>query len=160
VPVLDDETATLMRGGCALIIGAVAPDGRPHALRGWGIEVLVEEPLRVRVLVDAHETEAIDHLAEGRPVAVTVADVTTLRSVQFKGRSAGIEAATEDAPDVMARYVDQFFADIAATDGIARSLLERFVPDPAALVALVLDVDEQFDQTPGPGAGRSVGADR
>jgi hypothetical protein len=156
VPVLDDETAALLDGGCALILGCVSDDGRPHAVRGWGIEVLDGESLRLRILLDRHEEEAVAHLATGRAVAVTVADVTTLRSVQFKGSSGGVVPAPAEAPDTMARYVDQFFDDIVATDGTSRAALERFTPDPTELVAVLVDVREQFDQTPGPGAGRSV----
>ena len=153
---LDDETAALLGGGCALILGSVSPDGRPHAVRGWGIDALDGEPLRLRILLDRHEEEAIANLGPGRAVAITVADVTTLRSVQFKGSSGGVVPAPDEAPETMALYVDQFFHDIESTDGTPRAALERFTPDPAELVAVLVDVAEQFDQTPGPGAGRSV----
>jgi hypothetical protein len=158
VPVLDHETAALLTGGSALIVGAVDPGGMPHALRGWGLDVLEHEPLRVRVLLDAHEHEAIGCLAPSRPVAVTAADVPTLRSVQLKGRSAGVDAAVPDDAARLHRYVDMFFGDIVATDGTPRAVLERIVPDATALVALTVAVDDRFDQTPGPGAGRSVEA--
>lgn len=159
VHVLDDETASLLDGGCALILGCVSDDGRPHALRGWGVQPLHDDGLRLLVLLDSHDEEAVSYLAAGRAVAVTVADVTTLRSVQFKGSSCGVVPAPSDASQTMARYVDQFFDDIVATDGIPRAALERFTPDPADLVGVLIEVREQFDQTPGPGAGRSV-ADR
>jgi hypothetical protein len=158
VPVLDHETAALLTGGGALIVGAVDPRGLPYALRGWGLDVLEHDPLRVRILLDAHEHEAIDCLAPSRPVAVTAADVRTLRSVQLKGRSHGVDAAGPHDAARVDRYVDMFFGDIVATDGTPRAVLERILPDTAALVALTVAVDDHFDQTPGPSAGRSVDA--
>lgn len=153
---LDHETAALLGGGCALIVAAVDADGGPHALRGWGVHVVGDDPLVLHVLLDAHERDAIGHLDRSRPVAVTAADVRTLRSVQLKGRSGGIEPATADDAGRLARYVDAFFGDIEATDGTPRSVLSRLLPDPAELVRLAVEVDDRFDQTPGPSAGRPV----
>ena len=48
---LADDTAALLEAGSALIVGTVAPDGEPHALRGWGADVLSRDPCRVRVLI-------------------------------------------------------------------------------------------------------------
>ena len=74
---LDHETAALLRGGCALIVGAGDPGGMPHALRGWGIDVLEDDPLRVRVLLDPPEHDAIGHARcsthQGPLVAIAIA---------------------------------------------------------------------------------------
>jgi hypothetical protein len=152
--VLDPETIELLEAGSALIIGTVTPDGVPHACRGWGLEVDTAQPGRVRILIDSEATQALANLEQGRPVAVTAADVRTLRSVQLKGASAGIQAAGPDDLERMARYTAAFYDDIVATDGTPLTVLRRLTPD--EVVAVQIDVTDQFDQTPGPDAGRAV----
>ena len=78
--------------GLLPIVGTVGPDGEPHAARGWGITVPTTPSTTVRLLVDADDADGLRHLADGGAVAVTGADVPTLRSVQLKGRSLGRRA--------------------------------------------------------------------
>jgi hypothetical protein len=156
IEVLDDHTTALLEAGSALIVGTVSPDGHPHATRGWGLDVISTDPRRVRLLLDASADEAISHLAPGRPVAVTAADVVSLRSVQIKGTSLGVGPAGEGDGERARRFADAFFDDIVATDGTPREVLERLVPDEYRPVTI--DVADVFDQTPGPDAGRSVSA--
>lgn len=154
---VDPETVTLLQGGSALIVGAVAVDGAPYAARGWGLDVVGEAPCRVRLLVDAADDRLVELLGRGRPVAVTAADVVSLRSVQLKGTSQGVEPSDDPADrDRLGRYVDAFYADIEATDGTSRAVLDRLTPDD--VLAVGIEVADVFDQTPGPGAGRAVGS--
>jgi hypothetical protein len=156
--VLSDELAAFLEGGCALIVGTVGSDGRPHSGRAWGIEVLDAEAGRLRLLLDAADGPTLANLAGEDPrLACTGADVRTLHSRQLKGRSLGTEPAAGADRARAARYCAAFFADIEATDGQPRELLEQIVP--AAYVACTVQVDALYDQTPGPGAGAAVGGD-
>jgi hypothetical protein len=120
--------------------------------------VLPGDDLRVRLLIPAEDQTAIEHLAPGGRVAITGGDVTTLRSIQLKGRSLGIEPATETDQARARLYTDAFFTDVETTDQIDRSVLARL--EPAGYVACLVEVDDLYDQTPGPGAGVSMRANR
>jgi hypothetical protein len=149
--VVDDETARFLEGGCSLIVGAVGPDGAPYATRAWGLDILDGPGFRVRLLLPAGDVLA----AEGTGArAVTAADVRTFRSVQLKGHACGIEATTDEHRRRAARFCDAFFAEITATDGTSRALLDRFVP--ADFAVCHLDIEHIYDQTPGPRAGAPV----
>ena len=157
----EPEIAAFLGGGRAFIVATVGEANEPHATRGWGLE-LVDEPRidggrarRVRLLLDADDVCALEHVRRGRRVAITAADVRTLRSVQLKGRTVGLEVAGADDDARAARYCDAFFADITAIDGIQRGVLDRLVPSRYA--ACAVDVEELYDQTPGPGAGAPLG---
>ena len=152
----DPETKAFLEGGCSLIVGTVGPDGEPHAGRGWGLEVLDDgDVATVRLLLDAADSVAIGHLADGGAVAITAADVPTLRSVQLKGVATGTDALTDADVEKGDRYTDDFFEDIHRTDGTPRDLLERFRP--VGYLPCAIEVRERYDQTPGPGAGERVG---
>lgn len=148
------EIVEFLEGGCGLIVGTVAPDGEPYATRGWGLTALPGDGPRLRLLLAANDPVAIEHLAPGGRIAITGADVPTLRSMQVKGHSLGVEEAT-DADRARARaFMDAFFGDIVATDAFKRSLVDRL--EPADFVACVVLVEALYDQTPGPEAGASM----
>lgn len=154
----DDETTAFLMSGCALIIGTVRADGEPHAGRGWGLDVTVDTDDRaeVHLLLDADDATTIELAAAGGAMAITAANVRTLRSVQMKGRSLGL-AAPEAGDDERAhRYIDQFFTDIVDTDGTSPELLAKF--QPRGFVACSVEIVERYDQTPGPGAGAPIPA--
>ncbi|MFI5043651.1 MAG: pyridoxamine 5'-phosphate oxidase family protein [Acidimicrobiales bacterium] len=155
---LDAEMTTFLEGGSALIVGTVDPDGVPHACRAWALDVVAAEPGRLRLLLDAHDLRARENLAAGAQVAVTAADVLTLRSVQLKGTSLGEEPMPDNVDERVARYTGSFYDDIETTDGTPRRVLERLTP--GAVVAVGLTVGELYDQTPGPSAGQRVGDER
>ena len=153
----DEETRAFLESGCGLIVGTVAPDGAPHAGRGWGLDVLdAGTPARVRLLIDVDDDRTIAHVAAGSAIAVTATDVRTLRSIQLKGRSIAPEVLTAEDEARAGRYVESFFADVHAIDNVRWELFEHFMP--SGYVACTFEAHERYSQTPGPGAGARVEA--
>lgn len=151
---IDEATRAFLERGCATIVGTASADGTPHAQRGFACAVV--DPTTVRLLLDDTDDVLRGHLDAGGRIAVTATDVPTLRSVQIKGRVRAVEDEPT-AADLARRdaQADVVFGDIEATDFYPRPLAERMVP-PGYLVA-VIEVEELFDQTPGPSAGVRVG---
>ena len=146
--VLDDEMVRFLEGGCALIVCTFDADGDPYASRAWGFTVLCADgEVRGRLLVTP------DVLAEGR-IAITATDVSTLRSLQLKGRIVGVEPMSEADVAKFEQYTNAFIDDIVRTDQFPRDLVER--GRPTELVVCTVLVDELYNQTPGPRAGTSV----
>jgi hypothetical protein len=148
--VFDAEQKAFLETGCALIVGTALPDGLPHAARGWGLSVL-PSPGQVRLLLALGDSTTVERVAAGARIAVTATSVRTLRSLQLKGTARSVEPATTEDRARADRYCDDFFTDIAETDGVDRAITERIVP--ASYLACTIVVDQLFDQTPGPGAG-------
>jgi hypothetical protein len=151
-------TIALLHSGCALLVGTVTPDGEPVATRGWGCTLLDVEstPARLRLLLGIDDASGIAHVERGSAVAITGTSVRTLHSVQMKGHV--VEIAPESPADeqVCHQYTEDFYAAVADTDGTPRALLDHLTP--TGLVAWTVEIDELFDQTPGPGAGSAVGS--
>ena len=152
---IDRATVDLLEGGSALTIGTVRSDGVPHAARAWGLDLLAHDPMRVRVLLDAHEAGTIENLEAGASVAVTATSVPTFHSVQLKGTSRGVTETADGDAERFSGYTQAFYADIEAADRTPRQLVERL--SPGDLVVVELDITDVYDQTPGPGAGRELG---
>ena len=148
---LTADTVRFIEGGCALIVGGVHPDGSPYATRGWGAQVLDPERGRLRLLLSSLDDTAAELLRDGRPIAITGADVPTLRSMQLKGTASAIEPGTDEDRARSAAYQEAFFRDIEQTDGTPYEVVH--LVRPPDVIACLLEVREGFDQTPGPGAG-------
>ena len=143
----------LVGAGASLVAGTVAADGEPRATRAWAAWVVDERTRRMRVVMGADDQVSVDNLENGR-FALTGADVRTLRSLQLKGRVVRTEPATPEDVQLVADHSGAFFRAVHETDGMPIALLERLLP--ATVVAVEFEVEEMFDQSPGPGAGAVV----
>jgi hypothetical protein len=74
-----------------------------------------------------------------------------MESIQVKGRATAVEAPSEADLAAHVEYREDFFRLLQESDGTPRHLLDRLVP--AGFVAVEVDIEEQYDQTPGPNAG-------
>lgn len=151
---MDDATVTFVEGGKSIVVGTVGDDGLPHGSRAWGVSVLDPEAMRLRLLISSDDAEMIARLRPDAAIALTVSDVRTLLSLQLKGRVLGVQAASSHDLDRRRRYLDEFLWEIHDTDGDALDKLERWAERP--IVACLVEVQELFDQTPGPAAGAQV----
>lgn len=145
------DLVALLESGCALIVGTAGPDNVPHASRAWGLDVLDAGTGRVSLLVDRADALTLQNVDGGGRIAVTGADVLTLRSAQLKGRVVSTSAASTADDQRSSRYCTAYHDAVMMVDDIPRSLMQRMVP--VGLVRCEIDVDEVFDQTPGPSAG-------
>ncbi len=146
------DNVAFLESGCALIVAVVDTDLHPRANRGWGLDVLPDD--RVRLLLDADDVTTLDHLAAHDAIAITATSVRDLHSMQLKGHCSAIDVATPEDRIRADRYCADFFTDVVETDGFARRLLQRLVP--AEFVACIVRVDAVYDQTPGPAAGSAL----
>lgn len=154
---LEQDAIEFIEAGCALIVGTVDSAGAPLATRGWGVDVLDASTGRLQMLLSAEDTVVNTGLAVGTPIAITGADVPSLRSIQLKGRVVTAPLPPTDADrERSERYREAFFSDIAAADGTDRAVVDRIAP--LDVVRVVVAVEELFDQTPGPGAGAALPA--
>jgi hypothetical protein len=150
--VIEPEVAELLESPCSLLVGTVSADGVPESTRGWGLELL--GPDRLRVLLARNADRTIANLEGGGRLALTTTNFVTLVSWQLKGHAAAVEAAT---PADRIRF-DEFCAGCIAilheVERTPEAVIARMVP--SGVVACEMVVEQVFDQTPGPEAGARV----
>ena len=153
-PLIDEELVRHLQGPVSAFLGTTDATSVPDATRVNGLAAL--DGRRLRVLIAADATAARANATPGSRVAVLVTDITTYRSVQLKGTvQIASPARTPGDVAVVHHHVSTF---TGASDSVGMD--SRLAPNLFALdvVPLVVEVDELYDQTPGPGAGRRVGA--
>jgi len=150
-PLLDDGARAVLKQPVSIIFGSVDELNTPDATRASGAAVLDDR--RLRVLIAADCTARLN-ARPGTQVSVLVTDVTTYQSVQWKGRVLhGPIPRTAGDIALSHEYLTRFRAGLVA-NGLSPEQIGRLCS--LDTVAIEVEVDEQFDQTPGRDAGRKV----
>lgn len=146
---------TLLAGvtlGSGIVVGVVGLDGRPLALRAWGLDA--DDDTVLRVVAGLEDEALVDHLP-GRSVAVTSSDVRSFRSHQVKGTVLIVRDPTPEELAMTESQTALFFDVVHEIDGNPVELLRRLLPDRYHVIEIA--VAEIFEQSPGPSAGSSIG---
>jgi hypothetical protein len=153
---IDDDLRAFLHGPVSAILATADELHVPDATRIAGVAAL--DGRRLRVLISTEATAArANAAAPGSAVAVLVTDITTYRSVQWKGV---VESWHERTPGDLALVHRHVGAFAGASAVVGMDPVRAPLMFPREVVAVVLRVDEAFDQTPGPGAGRRMEARR
>lgn len=150
-----DEFEAMIEAGAGLVVATVGRDGLPRVGRAWAAAATGADRGGLRVVVSADDATTVANLEAAGVVAVTVADVRTLRSLQVKGRTLCVEPPTVGDLAEAERQTDRFFEAVHEVDGLPVQQLRRLLP--GKVLAVEIAVDEQFDQSPGPAAGVRIG---
>ena len=151
---LDPEVVEFIHGGVAVGVATRDDDLRPAISRAWGPEVFADGRT-LRLCVAAPEgSPARANLQGNGVVAVGFSPPTIARAVQLKGVATAVAEPEADDLERAERHAGRFVAE-AARIGSPEHLARRmFVP--VGLLAVSFSIDEVFDQTPGPTAGRRL----
>lgn len=149
---IEPEVAELLESPCSLLVASVDADGLPDAVRGWAVDVL--GPDRVRVLLAADADRTLANLADGGRMALTTTHFITAVSWQLKGVAASIEEASPADRIRFDAYCSGCLQIISLAQDMPEAVIARLIP--AGVVACEMVVEQVFDQTPGPGAGACV----
>jgi hypothetical protein len=155
--VFASELISMIEAGAGLLLGTAGDDGAPRGIRAWGAWVVDPDEQRLRVVFTGDDPVVVANL-EGRKVAVTAANVRTVRSVQLKGRVVSVAEPTPADMEITDRHTEVFFRAVHDTDGNPIEMLNVMLPRTHLVLEMI--VDEQYDQTPGPTAGAALQAER
>jgi hypothetical protein len=134
-------------------VGTRSNDLLPETTRGWGGRAL-EGGQEVELFVDRDAGKTtVENLRSNRLIAVTFASPVTYRALQLKGWCVEIGEAAPDDKAWIERHRTAFSEALRARGQplhVSRNLWSTDV------VRVRFLVNECFDQTPGPGAGRKL----
>lgn len=156
---ISDELKTFLEGPVSVLVGTRDSRLVPEITRAWGPRVS-EDRQRVSLCVPlATSRKTLDNVEANGEIAVTFSLPTNYRTFQLKGRRATV--AEPDSADlaVVERHRDAF-ATVNEMMGLPRQQVETFwqaeIETSSVLVKIRFAPEQVFDQTPGPGAGRSL----
>lgn len=147
---LNERLQRVAGGGASLLVGTADAELRPTTCRAVAIRGNDDfSQLTVYIpMLTGHQT--IANIATTRRLAVSCSDIPTHVTVQFKGSSRAVRVARQDEADTVTAYISQF-AEVLELVGVPRHKTRSFTHWPC--FAVDVDVQEIYDQTPGPRAG-------
>ncbi len=149
---IDDNLKEFIEAGPATIVGTGDAAGRPHVTYGWAPRV--KDPSTLAVFLEVARAErTLLNLAANERIAVTFTDPVSVRSVQLKGTfKERFEA--EESDQSWVRQSREAFVVKTSLIGDPPTVIRNMWMD--EVIGIVVKVEQAFDQTPGPDAGRPL----
>jgi len=150
---IDDARRVLIESDPAVSVGTRSGDLFPHGVRAWGPRVSADGR-SVEVFIDRpNSQQCIADLQDNGRIAAVFVHVQTLQSLQLKGRCVEIgDPAAEDWAWIERHRAA--FTEALESFGIVPELARNMWS--TQVVKLRFVIEEVFDQTPGPLAGREI----
>ena len=143
----------LVSDGVAVIVATRDDELRPELGRAWGPS-LSEDGARLTVCVEATpDSEMLNNLKPGIPVAITLARLVSHKTVQLKGRAVDVSVPTSERLATVAEHIDRFLSE-GEEVGMPRAFGSGLIGHD--LMTVTIDVAERTNETPGPDAGRPL----
>lgn len=156
---IDDALRAFIESGVSVVIGTRDEALLPEICRAWGPQVCTDSRSISLCVPQATSLRTRNNLVQNGQIAVAFSLPSNYQTLQLKGRYTG-SSETSAGDRLMVDRHREAFARINEALGISRSQVEAFwqrelIHSPV-LITLRFLVEQIFDQTPGPGAGRSV----
>src|SRR5262245_22697363 len=153
-PVLDPAVVEFIHGGVAVGVATRDDDLRPEFARGWGPAVSPDGRSLTLCVVAPEGSQMRANLERNGALAVGFSPPTIARAVQVKGVASRVGEPEAADLERVERHVRSFVAEAERIG--APSELSRRMFVGMGLVTVGFSIDEVFDQTPGPTAGRRL----
>jgi predicted pyridoxine 5'-phosphate oxidase superfamily flavin-nucleotide-binding protein len=149
MPPLSPDQIAFLEGPNTLAIATQDGNLVPEVTRA--LTLRCRENDRVVVWVAAHTAgRAVANLKREPRIALGVSRPSTHQTFQLKGRAVAVTEAGPEAQATIEQAFENFLQEAGAV-GLPARLLQPVVRWPA--LEIVVEVNEIYDQTPGPGAG-------
>lgn len=149
-PRIPPDLAEFLDGGLSILVGTADERARPECTRGAGVTVDRAADRLTLYLPTCGAARTLENLRANGRIAVTFSRPHDHRTYQLKGRVRAIGDSSEADRQRQQRWLAAFSEQLAIV-GVPRPVMRRWQIHPS--VAVELEVEELFEQTPGPGAG-------
>jgi hypothetical protein len=153
-PVLTPGLVEFIHSGVAVGIATRDAIMRPAFARAWGPQVSADLRSLTLCVSAAEGAPMRSNLEANGAVAIGFCPPTIAKAVQLKGAAVVLGEPDGDDLERAERHVRAFEAECARI-GVPPEVAARMF-DGSALVLISVAIDEGFDQTPGPTAGRRL----
>jgi hypothetical protein len=158
-PVLDAEHARfIVAAAMSYALSSRDAANRPSLAKAAACSVSADR-LRITMLVDQQlAADVVRDLRAGHPVAAVFSEPATHRTLQVKALRAEVGAATPADREFARQHLEATVAHLVPLGYEAAGIRAYFAHQPEQLMAVSFVPVAAFEQTPGPGAGRRLGA--
>jgi hypothetical protein len=157
-PILDESHSAFVQGPVTIGIGSRNAANLPSLTRSIGCRVS-EDRRRVTVFVMAGRAAALlRDLRAGGPIAAVFTRPSTHETIQLKGAGVTVAPLSEGDMLVVQAAREAITTELGCIGHNSRFVAAALFADPGQMAAVTFTPGAAFMQTPGPGAGRPLGA--
>lgn len=152
---LSDEVVSFIESGVSIVAAVVGPVGRAQTGRALAARVLPDATIRIIFADEGNESVAAS-AQTGGPIAVTFSAPMSHKTLQIKGYSSSFDEVDPADEVIVERQCDAFAGVLRAT-GHPPAFVQAFLDYRHSKQWVVsFPAHEAYEQTPGPGAGRTL----
>jgi len=156
---IGDELKAFLEGPVSVLVGTRDSRLVPEITRAWGPRVSDDRQHISLCVPMGTSRKTLDNIDSNGEIAVCFSLPTNYRTFQLKGRHPTTTEPDRTDLAIVERHRDAF-ATVNEPLGQRREHIEAFwrseIETSAVLVKIVFVPEQVFDQTPGPGAGKSL----
>jgi hypothetical protein len=158
-PVLDAAHARfIVEPAMSYALSARDAGNRPSIAKAAACRISADRQ-RLTLLVDQQiAADVVRDLRAGSPVAAVFSEPATHRTLQVKGLRAELAGVTPADREFARQHLEATVAHLVPLGYEEAGIRTYFAHQPEQLVAVSFVPVAAFEQTPGPGAGRPLGA--
>jgi hypothetical protein len=146
----DERIRSCLEPGSSVFVGTIGTNGMPTCCRAIAVRAADDLATATVYTPIATSRDTLANLATTHRLAVVMSKPVEHTTVQMKGRSSMARLARDDEETFVRSRLDGF-ADVLERFGVPRRVTRSFAHWPA--FAIEMQIDQIFDQTPGPKAG-------
>jgi Pyridoxamine 5'-phosphate oxidase len=152
-PVLSEEIAELLASGVDIYVATRDANLAPESMLAMGLKVHADRCSVTLYLPQALAQATLRNLDNNAQIAITLSRPSDYNTVQLKGRAGLVRQSGPADRDLQVVHRAALVEQLAGV-GIPRSATRRLVWWPS--VAVEVEVNAVFAQTPGPHAGEPI----
>jgi len=153
-PALSPDLVAVIHGGVAAVVATRSERMVPAITRGWGTEVSAEGQVLDLCVAAPVGSPTRSNLGQHTAIAIGFSPPAIATAVQVKGSVTRVTAPAAEAVERAERHLSAFIATAAEVAPQPELFRRQFAP--TEFLSVMISVEEVFDQTPGPGAGRRL----
>ena len=150
---IPQEIVDFIYSGQAGVVGSRDENMVPMLALCWGTRVRDTDGVIITYVVKEQYEQMLKNFNNNGRVVLTLVETPSYRSYQFKGQFLEARAMTPDEIDFQRQFREEVVAGFHS-GGYPYEIADRYVG--LADLAIEFKVENIFDQTPGPGAGKAV----
>ena len=148
-----DRVEKCLVEGRSVLLSSVDVNGMPSFCRGIAVDWNDDLRTMTAYVPIATSRDMIASVATTRRIAMSISNPLDHATIQVKGTTSSVRLASEDERPLVDERLEEF-ADVLAEVGLPRRLPRSITHWPA--FAIKINVEEIFEQTPGPKAGTPI----
>jgi hypothetical protein len=151
--ILSNQLKEHLKGPKSIYVGSRDKDFNCDILRGLGAGAAGHDTVKVYV-AEKTAGKMLENMRTNKLVNLSVTQIFTSESYQFKGRFLSAKSVNEDEAKAVLEYINQF-EEAVSSFGLKPGLIaDNLSYNPALAIEFV--VDQVFDQTPKIGTGQKL----